>query len=106
MTWIRSAFWIGQPQPGKEQELERIVKDDLLPAMQSFPGVKRVTLLWPRTREEHAPAIYYQSLFEFDTREDLERMLQSEERVAIGPRVQVAKALFEGSISHIDYEDR
>ncbi len=101
---IRSAFWIGTPKSGAEQRLRHAIDHELVPAMKAFPGVRDVKALWPEKREDEPPQIACQILVEFDSRDDLERMLASPERRALRPRVLEAVALFDGSMSHIEYQ--
>ena len=102
--WIRSAFWSGQPRAGQEQTFHDMVENELVPAMRRFPGVARVRALWPRKLEDSPPPVYCQVLVEYATREDLDKMLASDERKALRPRVLEAVGMFDGSVSHIDYE--
>lgn len=102
--WIRSAFWIGTPHTGREEAFVAAINDELVPAMRLFPGVSAVRALWPRRREDEPPAIHCQVIVEFASEAELQRMLASEERAALRPRVMAAVQLFNGSVSHIDYE--
>lgn len=100
---VRSAFWIGAPRAGQEEAFATAIDDELVPAMRRFPGVSAVRALWPMTREDSPPAIHCQVVVEFASIQDMERMLASSERAALRPRVKAAVALFDGTISHIDY---
>ena len=77
---------------------------ELIPGLRTLPGVRDANALWPQKREDSPPEIACQVLVEFDSREDLERMLASAERRALRPRVLEVVGLFEGALSHIDYE--
>lgn len=101
--WIRSAFWLGQPRPGTEQQFEQLL-NDMAPAMSALPGVQRARAWWPRTREDSPPPVACQFVVEFASRADLERMLASPERAALRPRVLALRELFDGHMSHIEYE--
>jgi hypothetical protein len=103
IQWIRTAFWLGAPKPGAEQQWREVITTELLPAFRAMPGVQNVKACWPDKREDDPPAIACQFILEFASRADLERMLASPERAAVRPRVQQAAALFEGRISHIEY---
>ncbi len=96
--WIRSAFWVGSVKPGFEHRFRA-----LIPAMRSFPGVRNARALWPHSREDGPPDIACQVIVEFDSREDIERMLAAPERAALRPQVMQAIALFDGRFSHIEY---
>jgi antibiotic biosynthesis monooxygenase (ABM) superfamily enzyme len=102
--WIRSAFWIGRPHAGQDAAFATAIDDELVPAMRRFPGVQAVHALWPRRREDGPPAIHCQVIVQFAGDADMQVMLASAERAALRPRVKAAVALFDGAISHIDYE--
>ena len=102
--WIRSAFWVGTPRAGAEDSLRKAIDEQLLPAFKRLPGVADARALWPSKREDDPPAIACQFLVEFASRDDLERMLACPERVALRPQVKEAVALFDGHVSHIEYE--
>jgi hypothetical protein len=102
--WVRSAFWIGQPRSGTEDQFRAAMNGELIPGLRTLPGVRDANALWPQKREDSPPQIACQVLVEFDSREDLERMLASAERRALRPRVLEVVGLFAGSLSHIDYE--
>lgn len=102
--WIRSAFWLGQPRAGLDGRFRAQVDEVLIPAMRTFPGVRDARALWPRSREDDPPPLALQVIVEFACRADLDRMLACEERRALRPRVLEAVAMFDGTMSHIDYE--
>lgn len=102
--WIRSAFWMGRPKGGQEAEFDRAIDDELLPALNRLPGVTSARALWPRRFEDDAPAIYCQTIVEFADEAGLRTMMASEERKVMRSRVTELIALFDGGLSHIDYE--
>jgi len=103
---VRSAFWIGTPHAGRESDLADAIDTKLIPAMRRFPGVQAVHALWPQRREDDPPSIYCQVVVLFESTEDMQAMLQSDERAALRPQVGAAMALFDGRVSHIDYQAR
>lgn len=102
--WIRSAFWIGSPKAGHEEEFQQRMDHVMVPGMRALPGVRDAKALWPRKREDNPPNIACQFMVEFDTHADVERMLACPERAAIRPKVLEMIALFDGQFSHIEYE--
>lgn len=102
--FVRSAYWVGAPRMGADRHFHDLIEGALLPAMRRMPGVRAVHGLWPRKFEDSPPGIALQVLVEFADRADAERMLASEERKALRPRVLEAVALFDGSLSHIEFE--
>jgi hypothetical protein len=102
--WVRSAFWTGAPKHGAEGPFRAAIDEELVPALRTLPGVAGARSLWPRRLEDEPPNVACQVLVEFDTREDVDRMLASEGRAALRLRVREIAAMFDGAISHIDYE--
>lgn len=102
--WIRSAFWTGKPKPGAEIDFVQAMNDDIIPAFRLIPAVDRALVLWPQRREDGPPDIYCQIIVEFSSKAALEEMLASSQRLALRPKVVAVAALFDGGISHIDYE--
>ena len=102
--WIRSAFWTGSVRPGQEGRFQDAVDRELVPALRQLPGVADANSLWPRRREDQPPNIACQVIVEFAERDDVDKMLASPERHALRVRVKEIAALFDGTISHIDYE--
>jgi antibiotic biosynthesis monooxygenase (ABM) superfamily enzyme len=101
--WIRSAFWTGQVKHGHEAEFRGAVDDELIPALSRLPGVLSARSLWPERLEDNPPQVACQVIVEFANRKDVDTMLASPERRALRDRVREVAALFDGSISHIDY---
>ncbi|MBS0454885.1 MAG: DUF1330 domain-containing protein [Proteobacteria bacterium] len=104
--YLRSAYWMGAAKRGAEQQFQDLIERELLPAMRAMPGVHAVRGLWPVKREDSPPELALQVVVEFASLADAQRMLDSEERKALRPRVLEAIALFDGSLSHIEFETR
>ena len=77
---------------------------DLLPTLRVLPGVLAARALWPTLHEDQPPQVACQVLVEFANREELDRMLASPERQAMRSRVKELLTLFDGALSHIEYE--
>jgi hypothetical protein len=101
---IRSAFWIGQPKPQQGDRLKALINDELIPAMRQFPGVSAVRALWPKDREDNPPGIYCQVILEYASAEEMRHMMESKARADLRPQVIAAVGLFDGTLSHINYE--
>ncbi len=102
--WIRSAFWTGTVSAGAEARFQDGIDRELVPTLRQLPGVRDAKALWPKRLEDHPPPIACQILVEFDDRAAVDRMLASPERRAMRQRVRELVGLFDGTISHIDYE--
>jgi hypothetical protein len=102
--WIRSAFWTGLPYGGQEEAFATGVNDELIPGLLRLPGVKGAKAMWPRRREDAPPDVACQILVHFESEQDIDHMLASPERQALREKVQKIAGLFNGAISHIDFE--
>ena len=102
--WVRSAYWIGSIRPDREADFAALLDGVLAPAMRTLPGVRRVSTLWPMRREDDPPELACQVVVEFADRAGLELMLASSGRQALRPHVLALRAMFEGALSHIDFE--
>lgn len=103
--WIRSAFWTGRARPGCEDAFAEAVNGELIPALRRLPAVEGAEALWPRRREDDPPAIACQILVHFNDEAGIGQMLASSERQAVRSRVrEVMATLFDGTISHIDFQ--
>ena len=102
--WIRSAFWVGRPQAGQEADFDDAIATQLVPTLNRLPGVSSARALWPRRREDNPPDIYCQIIVEFADDAAMQTMLASGGRKALRVRVGEIAAMFDGAISHIDYE--
>ena len=102
--WIRSAFWVGSPQEIHAAAFDRAINAELVPALGMLPGVNSARAMWPRRVEDSPPSIYCQVVVEFADFAALETMLASPERAALRSRVRETAAMFDGTISHIDFE--
>ena len=101
---IRSAFWVGCPKPGAEARFRDLLDGEIMPRMRALPGVSDARALWPLEREDSPPDLACQILVYFEDRAALERMLGSAERRAMRDRVAELRGMFDGAMSHINYE--
>ena len=102
--YVRSAYWLGAPRPGVEQKFRDLIEREVLPAMRAMPGVSAVHGLWPVKLEDNPPPIALQVVVHYASMADAQRMLACDERKALRPRVLEAAAMFDGTMSHIEFE--
>jgi antibiotic biosynthesis monooxygenase (ABM) superfamily enzyme len=100
---IRSAFWCGNIKPGMEGAFQHTMDSVLIPLLRGIPGVKDANCLWPTSREDNPPVVVCQVLVEFASRDDLATMLASPERATMRAHVVGLKEMFDGSLSHIEF---
>lgn len=101
---IRSAFWIGRIKAGCEQRFQEVINDIVMTAMRKLPGVHDANALWPLRREDNPPHITCQVIVEFKNQQDLDLMLASLERQAMRADVKGLFEMFDGTMSHIEYQ--
>lgn len=101
---VRTAFWIGEPKPGRAEELTAILTEVLVPTMRQFPGVESIKVLWPKDLEDSPPNIFCQVFIEYSSEEGMQQMMECPERAALRPKVLEAVSMFDGTISHINYD--
>jgi hypothetical protein len=102
--WVRSAFWIGRPRPGQDEAFQTAIDNELVPGLTALPFVNGARSLWPRRLEDNPPGIWCQIIVEFASQEAVDGMLASPGRAALRTRVREIAGIFDGAISHIDYE--
>ena len=101
---VRTAFWIGEPKPGRAEELKAMLNNVLIPEMRQFPGVASIKVLWPKDFEDSPPNIFCQVFIEYSSAEAMQQMMECRERAALRPQVLEAVSMFDGAVSHINYE--
>ena len=101
---IRTALWIGKAKLGQEGRLKAMLDEELIPAMRKFPGVANIKLMWARDFEDSPPEVFCQVLIEYASPEGMRQMLACSDRAALRPQVLEALGMFDGSVSHINYE--
>lgn len=100
--WLRVGFFEGKLHDaapfvcGMEQQV--------IPAIRQSPGVKDVYVCWPRTYEDRDTAIFCQVVAQFDDEAGIAEMLASPERAATREQLMRLMPLFEGTLSHINFE--
>lgn len=102
--WIRSAYWTGTPKAGQEQKFRDAIDGNLLAGLKALPAVRDVKILWPKRLEDSPPDIHCQILVYFDDVAGIDQMLASGERAELRKSVVAVAGLFDGQISHIDFE--
>lgn len=102
--WVRSAFWSGTPKSGSGEDFRAAIDGEIVPGLAQLPGVRDVKALWPQRLEDNPPAIHCQIIVQFDDEAAVDIMLASPGRAVMRARVREIAGMFEGAISHIDYE--
>ncbi|MES2412484.1 MAG: hypothetical protein V4614_01695 [Pseudomonadota bacterium] len=102
--FMRCAYLIGQPKPGKDAELQKALRA-ALPMYKGFDGLQSARLLLGQDHEEGAPAIYATLEFWFKDEAALNAALdkpyRQEFRTWFAANVT---PLFDGVIKHINQD--
>ncbi|MCP5400018.1 MAG: hypothetical protein R3E11_00450 [Sphingobium sp.] len=102
--WVRVAYWLGKPKDGVEEEFVHGVNTIVIPGLQALPGVLGAEALWPCQSEDNAPDVYGLIHVHFNSAADIDDMLASPERTAFREKIVGVVELFEGRLSHVNYE--
>ena len=101
---VRSALWTGTVRPGLEERFAAGINDTMIPILRSLPGVQEAWAMWPVLRQDNPPELACQVIITFEQREDLARMLSSAGRALMRPAVRELQAMFDGTLSHIEFD--
>ena len=102
--FIRCAYFVGKPIPGKEAQLRARLAETLGLYM-GFDKIRRVQLLSTQAAEEGAPDVFACLQLSFDTEQDLQQALATPYRQQL--RAHFAEAvlpLFDGTVKHINHQ--
>lgn len=104
MPATRYAYFIGKPVEGKSDEfLEEL--GAIVRGFSTLPGVRSAQLEKPYYFETDDLAIYATVRISFDSTEDIETALATPERQELRTRfAQRVKPLFDGVVTHINYD--
>lgn len=104
MPATRYAYFVGQPVQGKSEQLISQLQA-IVAGFAKLPGVQSAQLELPRYFEPGAPQIYAAVRISFNTLEDIDIALATPERQRLRQEfVENVAPLFDGTISHINYE--
>src|SRR5262249_5171380 len=97
---IRQALFEGRVLDGRDREFKDYVSEKLLPLWNRFPGVREVRVLYALERDEGAPAYAMVLSMKFDSKDALEKALESPVRYESREVTKGLLAMFEGRIHH------
>lgn len=103
---VRTAFFEGSVIPGSEAEFEDLLGDVLLPLWQKFPGNLGVQLLRPKAPDADAPGYTLVLATSYPDQATLDKALASEIREQTRVPTERLKALFEGRVFHITFDNQ
>lgn len=103
---VRTAFFEGSVRPGSEAEFEDLLGNVLLPLWQKFPGNLGVQLLRPKAPDADAPGYALVLATNYPDQATLDKALASDIRDQTRVPTERLKALFEGRVFHITFDNQ
>ena len=103
MPYTRCAYFEGDVAPENQERFNNFIDEEVVPIMRTFPGLRQLRIYRPVWREEGALNLYQQFELTFDSEEDIEQFLASEERQANKDKLDQILPLFDGQIKHVNH---
>ncbi len=98
---LRSAFLLGQVDPADQPGFDAHMRDVVVPAIATYPGIRSVSLRKTVQADPGAPPVYMQFDLAFDSLADMELALASHVRDAVRDRIKAGMGPFRGTVTHI-----
>lgn len=98
---VRTAMFVGDVEPDRREEFDRIVRQEVLPLLRALPGVTSAEALRTREQEDGLPPVYQAYHLRFPDRQAMEAMFESEERKAVHDAMSRILPWFQGQIVHM-----
>jgi len=101
---IRSAILEGTVNAPDQPEFDRYMKDEVVPVIGTFPGIRKVELRRINEADEEAPSIYMIFDLHFDNLDAMNAALASDTRHRVREQIKKGMAPFEGRVYHIVFD--
>ena len=101
---IRSAFLEGTVDPADRPGFDAYMRDAVVPAIRTYPGIRGVTLRRLNHADNGAPQLYMVFDLLFDSVEAMEAALASETRQQVRDLIAKGMAPFKGRAYHIVFD--
>ena len=98
---IRSALLLGQVDPADQPAFDSYMRDTVVPAIATYPGIRAVSLRKTDHADPGAPPVYMQFDLRFDSLADMEAALASPVRDAVRDRIKAGMGPFRGTVTHV-----
>lgn len=102
---IRSAVLEGTVAPADQPEFDRQMREEVLPAITRYPGIREVRLRRPVESEPEAPPVYVVFELVFDSISDMHAALASPVRAQVRGEIAKAMKMFQGRVYHLVLEE-
>jgi len=101
---VRCAYFEGDVDPADREKFDRCIIDEVAPQIAKFPGCREVRVLRAREYQDGAPNFYMVLEHYYDSLDDIETALGSENRTAVWNHLDKVMALFKGRLTHVNHE--
>ena len=102
---IRSACLEGEVDEKDREAFDRQMRETVIAAIRTYPGIRDVRLRKLVQGEEGAPNIYMMFDLYFDSVDAMNQALASETRRLVRARIQEAMPSFKGRVFHLVFSD-
>lgn len=101
---VRQAIFLGDVAPDQRAHFDRTVRDVVMPLLQGMPGIRVARALKTMMADEGAQRIYQIYHLEFDSLDDMQLMLASDQRKDVHDAMARLLPHFDGEIVHYVHE--
>lgn len=102
---IRSAVLEGTVAEAEQPRFDAHMRDAVVPAIATYPGIRKVTLRRLAEKDDGAPPIYMIFDLYFDSIDAMNAALASETRQAVRALISEAMSTFEGRVYHLVFDE-
>jgi uncharacterized protein (TIGR02118 family) len=102
---IRSACLEGEVDEKDREAFDRQMRETVVDAIRTYPGIRDVRLRKLVQGEEGAPSIYMMFDLYFDSLDAMNEALASETRRLVRERIQEAMPSFKGRVFHLVFSE-
>lgn len=103
---IRSAVLEGSVTDANRVEFDRHMRETVLSAIATYPGLREVRLRHPVLAEAGAPPMYVVFDLYFDSLADMDTALASPVRARVRETIAAVMPMFEGRVYHLVMDER
>lgn len=102
---VRSAFLEGHVEKADQEQFDRSMRDNVLPAIRTYPGIRDVKLRRLVVPEDGAPSAYMIFDLYFDSVADMDAALASETRQIVRTKIAENMGPFKGRVYHLVFAE-
>ena len=102
---VRSAILDGHVEETDRERFDRGMRENVLPAIRAYPGIRDVRLRRLVMPEAGAPSAYMVFDLYFDSLAAMEAALASETRQVVRTKIMENMSLFKGRVYHLVFDE-